>query len=396
MKNVLIVDDEKNFLLSLVEGLNAYAGDFNVLIAENGKAATGILSTTKIDLVVTDLKMPVMDGFELLAYITRYFPLMPVLVMTAFGSPEIEQQLQKFGVHQFLEKPLDFDLLVKRIFESLNAGDKGHLQGISLPTFLQMVEMERKTYTLNIKADKKVGDLYFLKGKLVNAEFGDLKGEEAAYEIIAWDNPEIEIDHICHQKEKRIDPTLTHILMESLRRKDEKNKEQSERRVKGDVNKSQKSPAEKLELNPAEIQQSSVTSKEVKVMAVQDKLKEFSSIEGFAGVGLFTPTGESLALLAADGKVNIKDIGILANNVLRNAQKASLDMGAGRGQLVHVEAEKAHIIVRCLNEGNDPLKSEPGKAHIHLVLVLSSDASIGLAKLKVNSIIGTLAPDFRL
>ena len=131
-------------------------------------------------------------------------------------------------------------------------------------------------------------------------------------------------------------------------------------------------------------------------MAVQDKLKEFTGIEGFAGVGLFTPTGETLALLAADTRVNIKDIGILANNVLRNAQKASLDMGAGRGQLVHIEAEQAHIIVRCLNEGNDPLKSEPGKAHIHLVLVLSSEASIGLAKLKVGSIIGTLAPDFRL
>lgn len=85
----------------------------------------------------------------------------------------------------------------------------------------------------------------------------------------------------------------------------------------------------------------------------------------------------------------------MANNVLRNAQKASLDMGTGRGQLVHVEAEHAHIIVRCLNEGNDPLKSESGKAHIHLVLVLNSESSLGLAKLKVGSAINSLAPEFR-
>ncbi len=86
---------------------------------------------------------------------------------------------------------------------------------------------------------------------------------------------------------------------------------------------------------------------------------------------------------------------VLANSVLMNAQKASLDMGTGRGQQVHVEAEKAHFLVRCLNEGTDPLRSMPGKAHIHLVLVLKSDASIGMAKLKMNSLIQQMVEDFR-
>ena len=130
-------------------------------------------------------------------------------------------------------------------------------------------------------------------------------------------------------------------------------------------------------------------------MSVQDKLKEFSQIDGFAGAGVFTPTGETLGLLGSD-KINLKEIGVLANNVLMNAQKASLDMGTGRGQLVHVEAEHAHIIVRCLNEGTDPLRSQPGKAHIHLVLILTSEASLGLAKMKVGKIIETLAEDFRM
>jgi hypothetical protein len=71
-------------------------------------------------------------------------------------------------------------------------------------------------------------------------------------------------------------------------------------------------------------------------------------------------------------------------------------MGTGRGQQVHVEAEKAHIIVRCLNEGTDPLKSQPGKAHIHLVLILNGDASIGYAKVKVGSVIQSLAEEFRM
>jgi hypothetical protein len=66
------------------------------------------------------------------------------------------------------------------------------------------------------------------------------------------------------------------------------------------------------------------------------------------------------------------------------------------GRWVHVEAEKAHILARCLNEGSDPLKSLPGKAHIHLVLVLKNDSAIGLAKLRVSNTIEKLAEDFRM
>ncbi|TFG59820.1 MAG: hypothetical protein E4H29_03595 [Deltaproteobacteria bacterium] len=120
-------------------------------------------------------------------------------------------------------------------------------------------------------------------------------------------------------------------------------------------------------------------------MSAVEMLKELSSVEGFAGAGVFTPTGETLAMFAP-GTGFTKEIGILANNVLMNAQKASLEMGAGRGQQVHVEGEKAHILARCLNEGTDPLKSQPGKTHIHVVMALTSEGSIGLAKMRLNQI----------
>jgi predicted regulator of Ras-like GTPase activity (Roadblock/LC7/MglB family) len=129
-------------------------------------------------------------------------------------------------------------------------------------------------------------------------------------------------------------------------------------------------------------------------MMATEKLKELQSIDGFSGAAVFTPTGEQLAMLEGDAP-RLKEVGIMANNVLINSQKASLEMGTGRGQQVHVEAEKAHILVRCLNEGTDPLKSQPGKAHIHLVLVLKTDASIGMAKLRINSAVQKLAEEFR-
>ena len=86
MKNVLIVDDEKSLLLSLKAGFEAYKDRVKVLTAENGKAAIGILESSRLDLIVTDLKMPVMDGLELLAYMSKNFSSIPFIVMTAFGS----------------------------------------------------------------------------------------------------------------------------------------------------------------------------------------------------------------------------------------------------------------------------------------------------------------------
>ena len=139
-------------------------------------------------------------------------------------------------------------------------------------------------------------------------------------------------------------------------------------------------------------------SKEVVVMSVYDKLKDLASIEGFEGAGVFTPTGETLGVLDGDGvSKKMLAIGVLANSVLMNAQKVSLDIGAGRGQLVHVETDSGiQILVKCLNEGDDPLKSQPGKAHIHMVLMLKDESNIGLAKMKLDAVIGKLARDFRM
>lgn len=121
LKEVLIVDDEEPFLLSISDGLSIYRDHFNLLTATNGAEAVKILKSTPIiDLVVTDLSMPKMDGFELLAYMNRNFPKIPVILMTAFGTPKIEEIVRNMGVYRYLEKPLDINILADNIFEALS------------------------------------------------------------------------------------------------------------------------------------------------------------------------------------------------------------------------------------------------------------------------------------
>ena len=121
VREVLIVDDEEPLLLTIAEGLSIYKKFFNLLTATNGADAVKVLkSSPVIDLVLTDLSMPKMDGFELLAYMNRNYPKIPVILMTAFGTPKIEEIVSSMGIFRYLEKPLDINIIADNIFAALS------------------------------------------------------------------------------------------------------------------------------------------------------------------------------------------------------------------------------------------------------------------------------------
>ncbi|MBN1141436.1 MAG: response regulator [Deltaproteobacteria bacterium] len=227
MKNVLIVDDEKPFLLSLEEGLAAFSDRFNVICAGNGEEALHFFQNHKIDLLVTDLKMPVMDGFQLITEVMRLDPYLPVIVMTAFGTPEIEERISAMTPLHYLEKPLDLDALTQMVEKALAAEPRSYIRGITLSAFLQLVSMEKKSCTLKVCSGDQNGFLFIKKGELYDAQTPDLDGEKAAMEIISWDAADIEMDTVCRRKEKKIAAGLEFLLLEAFRIKDEMNAEQA-------------------------------------------------------------------------------------------------------------------------------------------------------------------------
>src|SRR5215510_3015999 len=135
MKTVLIVDDEKLFLSCLVEGLSVFSDEFDVSTAENGKEALQILAARPIDIVVTDLRMPVMDGFGLIAEMTKSHPQVPIIVMTAFGTPRIEEQIREFHAFKYLEKPIELEMLAEQVRSGLSQLAEGRIQGITVFSF---------------------------------------------------------------------------------------------------------------------------------------------------------------------------------------------------------------------------------------------------------------------
>lgn len=110
MATVLIVDDEKNIRSGL--SLAFEDEDYEALQASNGVEAWSIISKTIVDVVVTDLKMPVMGGSELLKKITSSYPNIPVIVLTGHGTIEDAVDAMHQGAYDFFTKPVDIDHLL--------------------------------------------------------------------------------------------------------------------------------------------------------------------------------------------------------------------------------------------------------------------------------------------
>jgi DNA-binding NtrC family response regulator len=113
-KNLLIVDDDEGFRKALAEGISLMEGGVSVYTAENGEQAVAIVRNVAVDLVITDLRMPAMDGAELALWLAEDRPSLPVIVMSAYADSATVRELEAKGNH-FLDKPLDFNNLMVKI-----------------------------------------------------------------------------------------------------------------------------------------------------------------------------------------------------------------------------------------------------------------------------------------
>ncbi len=117
METILIVDDEKNYPLILSAVLEEEG--FETLTANSAAEALKLLSEAEIDLVLTDMKMPAMDGMELLDRVKAKDPDLPVIMMTAYGTVEKAVEAMQRGAHNYILKPFDNESLLMYVEKAL-------------------------------------------------------------------------------------------------------------------------------------------------------------------------------------------------------------------------------------------------------------------------------------
>lgn len=206
MKNILIVDDDIALLKMIAKKFETGPDNFNPVFVKDGVSAVNQIKNKKIDIVISDLQMPKMDGYGLLEYINGNYPDIPVIIITAFGKPKSKTILFENGASGYFEKPVNLDQLIseiKRLYEK--ESDGGILKSASLEMFTQLVEMEQKTCTIRVKREDndQEGVLFFRDGEIYYARIGNLKGLEAAYRIFSWHNVTLFIENDCRLKKEK-------------------------------------------------------------------------------------------------------------------------------------------------------------------------------------------------
>jgi DNA-binding NtrC family response regulator len=107
---ILFVDDENAYQKAFIRAMRKEK-QFRIVTASRGIEALQLLQTTPVDVVLTDIKMPEMDGLTLLKKIRERFPAIFVIAITGYGSVEDAVRAMKLGAYDYLQKPFDFDLI---------------------------------------------------------------------------------------------------------------------------------------------------------------------------------------------------------------------------------------------------------------------------------------------
>ncbi len=111
--NVLIVDDERLLLWSLERLLAKHK--ISVAAVQSGEEALALLTKEPYDWLVTDLRLPGISGLDVLRFAKKTQPNIRTLIISAFGSGQLREELEKIGIDLYLDKPFNMDFLLETI-----------------------------------------------------------------------------------------------------------------------------------------------------------------------------------------------------------------------------------------------------------------------------------------
>ncbi|MCG8457653.1 MAG: DUF4388 domain-containing protein [Holophagales bacterium] len=215
---LLVVDPDPFFQEMVESGLKLHDPALAVLTADDPDDARTLLQRCEVDAIVTEVDFPSSHGAGLrfLLEIRKVSPQMPVVVVTERSADAVPEDLPADAV---IAKPPDMDFLLRKIDQVLRERRESILRGISLESFLQVLEVEKKTCTLTITSGQKVGRLYVHDGELIHAETDRFESKAAAFAMLSWPDYSIKITEKC-DAEPTITERLNAILMEWCVNKD--------------------------------------------------------------------------------------------------------------------------------------------------------------------------------
>lgn len=227
-KKILFVDDDAAFLAAIRDLFNAMSrGSWIIFTAENHSRALDLLHKEHVDLVVLDIGMPVVDGFQFLRLLSSTHPGQQVVMLTGEATEEQQKLCLQNGAKLSLTKPVTpegFSAIfsaLDRVAEASKSGFRANIRPLGLAGVLQMECLDGKSSVIEIFSAKVRGKIFICEGSIVHAEAERLVGETALYGLIALRNAEFNLQPYSEPAGRTIEGYWEFLLMEAIRLRDE-------------------------------------------------------------------------------------------------------------------------------------------------------------------------------
>lgn len=226
-QKILILDDEQDILEIYQEILARLPSQPEIHTADNGPRALALLESEPFSLLLVDLRMPQMDGFQVLAIVRRKFPTIRVVVITAAEDEQFRARAYGMGVDLYVEKPktgkevINFVDCVESLLESETQGGFRGVQSKTLVDIIQLECLTQASAILKVTSAAGEGRIWIQKGEIIDASTGDLLGKEAFLEMLSWKAGNFEILPSELPRPRTIFNSYESLLMETAQTLDE-------------------------------------------------------------------------------------------------------------------------------------------------------------------------------
>jgi|GEM_PF-202545 len=196
-QKVLVVEDELTTIGFLKKVLTGRG--FSVITASNGKEALELIESDLPDIIISDVMMPEMDGFELYRSLLQSSRTaeIPFIFLSANNDPAEQLKGLRMGADEYLTKPLNTKSILETMDRALEKARRlkkdddvdfsGNLDQVGITEIVQVIEINSKTgeVTISDESGRRRGIILFKTGNLFHASAGTLTGDEAFYELAA-------------------------------------------------------------------------------------------------------------------------------------------------------------------------------------------------------------------
>lgn len=227
---ILILDDDTDWLSLCRDLLSTLPSAPEIFTANAARRALAIIEAEKIRLLICDLKMPRIDGLQVIAIVRRRFPELRTVVLSGMEDEEYRHRAYALGVDLFwlkTEMQRNSKLFNECLESLLGQPQGGHdtgfrgIQSKSLMDIIQMECLSRSSTVLRITRGPLVAKLWILDGDLIDAETDGARGEAAFQRLLAWRSGSFENLPAEPNRERTIQKSVNALLLESAQAMDE-------------------------------------------------------------------------------------------------------------------------------------------------------------------------------